>query len=725
MKTVIRTSVRVVTHLVAMNGTSGNATSEPPPAPPPATEATPLKTGEANPAPEAPEAAERRLRVLAAILRAEDRREVDESLRQSLRDPRPESRARAALAVGRIASPGTRALLETALKDSAEEVRVEAAFALGLLGDTQTVQALVAASRDSSFLVRASVVEALGRMHTKETASTIVALLEDSSPRVQAEAALAAWKQLEDHPAIVTPLIGLMSSSDTVVRISAAYALARIGSAGIAPATSGSTPAKPSPEARRLIRDRLIASVGAPEAEIRMQVARGLHTPATPLELSTLGALAKDRDPRVRINAVRSLAYVGAAIDPILSNALKDSDPRVVYVAIETLGRVGGTSAGQLLLRGIERSRNPWILEAAMSSLALAAPDVVPQAVLQIGAEPAPIVRAAVVRALVGRKESEAPQVAQVYLKDPSPLVVAAAVQAVAPSLQRLSEGLKDVAASSDPIVRAAVAEAAGDRLATPSPGEDARADALLVLESVWERSAGDSLPDARLAVLDAAARAGREQRARGLLLRGLDDPERRVRLRAIERMRQAFGEDASAKAGPASDLPVETYVQILEWASKPRAAVVTVERPGFTPGRFTLKLDTAFAPLACWNFAQLAEKRFYDGLTVHRVVPNFVVQDGDPRGDGYGDPGYAIRDEINHLRFAAGVVGMASDGRDTAGSQWFVTLSAQPHLDGRYTAFARIVQNFSGVLAQILPGDRVLSIRIYEGTGAEPLPPL
>ena len=98
-------------------------------------------------------------------------------------------------------------------------------------------------------------------------------------------------------------------------------------------------------------------------------------------------------------------------------------------------------------------------------------------------------------------------------------------------------------------------------------------------------------------------------------------------------------------------------------------------------------------------------------------------MQDGDPRGDGYGGPGYSIRDEFNPLPFTAGVLGMASDGKDTAGSQWFVTLSAQSHLDGRYTSFGRVVQGLREIVAKMRPEDTIVSIRVYEGNGTEPPP--
>jgi cyclophilin family peptidyl-prolyl cis-trans isomerase len=147
------------------------------------------------------------------------------------------------------------------------------------------------------------------------------------------------------------------------------------------------------------------------------------------------------------------------------------------------------------------------------------------------------------------------------------------------------------------------------------------------------------------------------------------------------------------------------------------------MQRPGTVTARFTVFLDAGAAPMAAWNFAELAGKKFFDGATLHRVVPNFVVQDGDPRGDGYGGPGYSIRDEFNPLPFTAGVLGMASDGKDTAGSQWFITVSAQPHLDGRYTSFGRVVQGLREIVRQMRPGDTVVSIRVYEGNGSEALP--
>ena len=98
------------------------------------------------------------------------------------------------------------------------------------------------------------------------------------------------------------------------------------------------------------------------------------------------------------------------------------------------------------------------------------------------------------------------------------------------------------------------------------------------------------------------------------------------------------------------------------------------------------IALAVVDAPMTAYNFARLADRGFFNGLRIHRVVPDFVVQDGDQRGDGNGGPGYTIRDELNHLPYLRGTVGMALSGPDTGGSQWFITHSPQPHLDAKST---------------------------------------
>src|SRR6185295_6616973 len=139
--------------------------------------------------------------------------------------------------------------------------------------------------------------------------------------------------------------------------------------------------------------------------------------------------------------------------------------------------------------------------------------------------------------------------------------------------------------------------------------------------------------------------------------------------------------EPAERSKGP------EIYREIVQRTRRPRTVEIRTAR-----GTVTVRLACPQSPLTCLNFLQLAGQGYFDGLTFHRVVPDFVVQGGDPRGDGSGGPGYSIRDEINRLRYDRGAVGMALAGPDTGGSQFFITLSPQPHLDGGYTVFGEVV---------------------------------
>ena len=112
-----------------------------------------------------------------------------------------------------------------------------------------------------------------------------------------------------------------------------------------------------------------------------------------------------------------------------------------------------------------------------------------------------------------------------------------------------------------------------------------------------------------------------------------------------------------------------------------------------------------------------LARKGFFNGQMIPRVVPNFVVQGGDPRGDTNGGPGYQIRCELNEVPYDRAVVGMALSGKDTGGSQWFVTHSPQPHLDGGYTVFGSVISGMA-VIDAIVRGDIIRSVSITEGSG-------
>ena len=128
--------------------------------------------------------------------------------------------------------------------------------------------------------------------------------------------------------------------------------------------------------------------------------------------------------------------------------------------------------------------------------------------------------------------------------------------------------------------------------------------------------------------------------------------------------------------------------------------------------GEVTLRLFGREAPLVVEAFVRLANEGFYRNTVFHRVVPNFVVQDGDPRGDGTGGPGFSLRESFSRRRHERGCVGLATSGPDTGGSQYYLCHSSQPHLDGAYTVFGTVLSGFD-VMDRIVQGDRMVRIRI------------
>ena len=124
--------------------------------------------------------------------------------------------------------------------------------------------------------------------------------------------------------------------------------------------------------------------------------------------------------------------------------------------------------------------------------------------------------------------------------------------------------------------------------------------------------------------------------------------------------------------------------------------------------GTIQVELAVVDAPLSVETFVTLARKGFYDGLT-------FVIQGGDPRGDGEGGPGFTVRDELSQQPYLRGVVGIALDWEDTGGSQFFITHSPQPHLDGRYTVIGRVISGIE-VVDRIQPWDVMRRVRVWDG---------
>jgi len=211
------------------------------------------------------------------------------------------------------------------------------------------------------------------------------------------------------------------------------------------------------------------------------------------------------------------------------------------------------------------------------------------------------------------------------------------------------------------------------------------------------------------LAILRSLSRMA-DPRAEELATSALSDPDKRIRLLGAEILRKLGRVDFQLE--PDRSFYERNFdrkgAENLALPLGPKRAVILCRG-----GRIELELFGDDAPQTVKNFLELARKGFYDGLTFHRVVPDFVVQGGCPRGDGWGDAGYYIRSEFNRHGYETGCVGIAHDGKDTGGSQFFITLSPQHHLDGRYTLFGRVVEGMD-VVEKIDQGD-VFRIKVLE----------
>jgi cyclophilin family peptidyl-prolyl cis-trans isomerase/HEAT repeat protein len=234
------------------------------------------------------------------------------------------------------------------------------------------------------------------------------------------------------------------------------------------------------------------------------------------------------------------------------------------------------------------------------------------------------------------------------------------------------------------------------------------------------------------------------EGKTRAILscIRFLDTANLALQYEAVLEAVQMLGETGGEKAIPVLEKVLRTEISLRTLASK---AIEAIQKKPYNITQFpvppkpvlskedrtllrkihgatihTLKGDIRIsfvphaAPFTVLNFIRLAGKKFYNGLQFHRVVPNFVIQGGDPLGNGFGGPGYLIRTEVYpDFTFTEGAVGMASAGKDTEGSQFFITHCATPHLDGHYTVFG--YTSDLDIVSAIQMGDKIISIDLLQ----------
>lgn len=592
-----------------------------------------------------------------AIWTLEIRRSAPQVFTTWAQDERADVRARTALGLGRLADPAAVPLLTTLAADRDPTVRAGAAFALGLTPDgARVIRERLALEREP--LVRSRLVMGLG-LHTDLADEALFTEALDAGWRESAEGAIALGRLVIEHGDHVLgdeALESLVRQLEPLARIKprtrhgAAFALAR------------SAPADPPDEVRRALQRLALDDADPTVRAWCLRALGGSEVGDEGVRLAAVAAL--DKDVGVRVAAARYLGKLEAPpAGSTVRDLLDDPDLGVQLETVRSVGRHDGldhdallrplavgddpllaaAAVAVLLERGIEPSARPWLAEdqplrvqaAAIETLT----DLAQLARLAVHSTD-PLLRTTAAGTLMGLDGAGAHAVTLLSAEDPKVVAVAATLLQESPDAETLA--------------------LLGERLAD-TDDLDVLTEGFRAMTAGHE--AGEVLPEGLdQVVAGALTHRGKSVReAAAPLARALDLP-------------------APPPMDPIAKLPLLTDVHQLQ-----SARILT------DMGEIRVTLRPDLAPLTVWNFATLAGEDYFDGLHFHRVVPDFVIQDGCPRGDGWGDPGHQIPDELSWLPYDEGTLGMALSGPDTGGSQWFVTLSPQPHLEASYTVFGAL----------------------------------
>ncbi len=652
-------------------------------------------------------------------------------------------------------------------------VRHEAIFALGQIASDHPAsrEALYAAraAKDDA-RARALAAEATGKLGKPEMVPALAALLgDDPSPRARAMAAVGLGRL--GAPGAVEPLLeAIATEKDTATRELVAWAidaslraLARVPAPP--PAKEGEKPDPDAEAARRhaeaveAMKAARDAIIGTPRlfdesARVRATLHRALyrlpeeHLPApasarlglAPAEVAAWNVAL------VRRQGLRAAKRNdGDGLARVVGSLIADARHRSFHVrrsALAALGEVvattgtvwewssatGVTEPGPKTILAAVRAalRDPrrTVRAAALVALARLDPRAGEAAARERLSETDPIVRAGAVSALAIALGKEAPDaLGKLFGR-----LDARARLACVDALAGLDDEVKATPAARALARRAlavddlAVRGTAVALVAAVTEPEDARAEAVASLGDALAASSGRAFYEVREDIVRSLGTMN-DQGAVPILETALADPMESVRDLAAGSLETLTGKrPAPRKPRAAAEAEVRmaearTPDGVLAEALPPDPAgaplprgtslVLVTER-----GKVRIELFTADAAIHARNVVSLARRGFYDGRTIHRVVTDFVVQGGCPRGDGWGDPGYTLRDEINPRYYERGVLGMPKAGDDTGGCQLFVMHSWHPHLDGRYTAFGAVTEGLA-VIDELEEGDRIFSVRV------------
>jgi len=638
---------------------------------------------------------------LRQIGTAQDERNTS-ALLPFLTNPNPTYRREGALAFASVQEKLASPFLLPLLRDGDPSVRRAAAYAVGQTGDSTAVDSLrVRVLKEPDGMVRRYVHEALGRCVTRRTLPELwrVETLNDTSRmaalawglgrasvrgiysaeairrtvllldankampnrgRLMATLALARTRGLEnDLSRLALPTLLRLAAKDKYYAVRAASATA-LGKVVQASPTGGT-----------------LASPGYVDAG-QQQAATAL------LRLAT-----KDADYRVRIAALRALPWAGpqyASSRPAVLAGLNNERPAVALTAAEWLLAHGrGETGGDLTARA--EKLTAWRPRAVLLAAGLKAASAASRPSLSLSLQK---------RYAAATSVYEKGYLLQALAEDPG-------------NFDFIQQ--ETFLAGQSPVVAGyglGSLVALRRNAAFPAERQPAFAAALRQALATGDvamlSTASEALADATLTPATDPADVAALRQAQGKLTLPRD-------IEAWQGLQTAL--DKLEKAPKPTPVPIGTAQQHpIDWAVMQGVPAGQQVRLRTSRGDILLALQVNEAPGAVASFVTLVRQKFYDKLFFHRVVPNFVAQGGDPRGDGSGGAPYTLRSEFGDLRYEEGSVGLASAGKDTESCQFFITHGPTPHLDGRYPIFAQVIGGMD-VVHKLEIGDQILGVEL------------
>lgn len=625
---------------------------------------------------------------LADIAILEDERAIDTArVGQWTANSDPEVRARTAYAIGIIGDTAYRPFLTRLLDDDVRAVRLQAVFAAGQLADTNLVSRLLQGSVDGDSAIKARSIEALSKMGNEAASRQLIAILADSLEKSHFRALAAECiNRLRDRVSFGA-LVAQAGNPDDMIRERVFFSLAR----------------RANPQALPFYLDGLKDA----NKQIRIYSLNALSRVGDRTVLPEVLPLLGENDWRVKYYCLGVCDRLKAreAIPQIV--ALLDAKEHV-YVrqaAIRTLGDIDDSTAIKHLLP-LLADKDANLAGEALNAVAKLLQQGAVAYIRDFAASPDPLRRQGAATACAQLKSTNSYDLPEMLTKDSQPMVRALAYQSLfqweLPDIRDRSR-LQALGDSDMVPVILACDQIATNHLYQLTPE----------LLAAYERATVAGNADIKAAILGTFVEFGdsltQSDRLNRIIQTALSDSNRAVRLtaeRVATVLKIAY---APSDTRYPSTITRENYLSVYPVSAANPMAEISTQK-----GTIKIELLRSAAPKAVANFIRLAKSGFYNGRVWHRVVPDFVVQDGCPRGDGWGGPGYEIRCEYNDLPYNTGSVGMATSGKDTGGSQYFICQSPQPHLNGRYTLFGNVVAGMD-VVEKTEIGDSIKSVKIIE----------